>query len=85
VEAWLYLGGVIGVAYIMLSAALVAHTGVLLLGLGVVVGQLLASIAIDAVWPAPGGPGMAQEIAMVVLALTGVAIAAAPGVRRRGR
>ena len=56
-EAWLYVGGAVGVLYIFLSAALVAHTGVLLLGLGVVVGQLLTSIAIDALWPVASGPG----------------------------
>lgn len=82
-EAWLYVGGVIGVAYIFLSAVLVAHTGVLLLGLGVVVGQLLASIAIDALWPVASGPGFAQATAMVVVALSGVAVAAAPWRSRR--
>jgi transporter family-2 protein len=82
-ETWLYTGGVIGVAYIILSAALVAHTGVLLLGLGVVVGQLLASIAIDAIWPVASGPGFLQATAMVVVALSGVAVAAAPRRRRR--
>jgi transporter family-2 protein len=83
-DPWLYLGGAIGVAYIILSAALVAHTGVLLLGLGVVVGQLIASIIIDAIWPAAGSPGLLQELAMVFLALLSVAVAAAPW-RRGGR
>lgn len=82
-ELWLYAGGAIGVFYIFLSAALVSYTGVLLLGLGVVVGQLVASIAIDAIWPVASGPGLAQEIAMVVVALAGVAVAAAPWGRRR--
>jgi transporter family-2 protein len=77
-EPWLYLGGAIGVAYIILSAALVAYTGVLLLGLGVVVGQLIASIIIDAIWPAAGSPGLLQELAMVFVALLSVAVAAAP-------
>ncbi len=44
----------------------------LLLGLGVVVGQLLTSFAIDAVWPAPASPGSLQAIAMVVVALLSV-------------
>ena len=82
-EPWLYAGGVIGAIYIILSAALVAHTGVLLLGLGVVVGQLLASIAIDVIWPVASGPGVLQATAMVVVALSGVAVAAAPAWRRR--
>jgi len=82
-EAWLYVGGAVGVLYIFLSAALVAHTGVLLLGLGVVVGQLLTSITIDALWPVASGPGIVQEAAMVILALSGVAVAATPWGRRR--
>ena len=75
--------GVIGVVYIFLSAALVAHTGVLLLGLGVVVGQLLTSFAIDAVWPAPAGPGPVQAGIMVVVALLSVVVAMAPWRRLR--
>jgi transporter family-2 protein len=82
-DVWLYVGGAVGVLYIFLSAALVAHTGVLLLGLGVVVGQLLTSIAIDALWPVASGPGIVQEAAMVILALSAVAVAATPWGRRR--
>ncbi|HYJ50580.1 MAG TPA: DMT family transporter [Microbacterium sp.] len=82
-EAWLYLGGVTGVIYIILSAALVTHTGVLLLGLGVVVGQLLTSFALDAVWPAPASPGTLQAITMVVVALLSVVVATAPWRRLR--
>lgn len=77
-EPWLYLGGPVGVVYIFLSAAVVQYTGVLLLGLGAVVGQLLTSVAIDALWPAPAGPGLAQELAMVAVALASVVVAAVP-------
>lgn len=83
-EPWLYLGGAVGVVYIMLSAALVSYTGVLLLGLGVVVGQLLASVVIDALWPATGSPGFVLEAGMVFVALLSVAVAAVPW-RRRAR
>ena len=82
-ELWLYVGGVVGVTYIFLTVALVAHTGVLLLGLGVVVGQLLASIVIDAIWPVPSGPGVLQSAAMMLVALSAVAVAAAPWRARR--
>lgn len=82
-EPWLYVGGAIGVAYIFLSAALVAHTGVLLLGLGAVVGQLLTAVAIDAVWPAAASPGILQESLMVAVALASVVVAAAPWRRMR--
>jgi transporter family-2 protein len=83
-EPWLYIGGAIGVAYIILSAALVGYTGVLLLGLGAVVGQLVASVVIDAFWPAAGSPGFVQEFLMVVVALLSVVVAAVPW-RRRSR
>ena len=77
-EPWLYLGGAIGVVYIFLAAAIVAQTGVLLLGLGSVVGQLITSVVLDALWPAKGSPGIVQETLMVILALASVAVAAAP-------
>ncbi|MFV4914256.1 DMT family transporter [Microbacterium lacticum] len=82
VEPWLYLGGVIGVTYIFMSAALVVHTGVLLLGLGTVAGQLVTAFALDAVWPATASPGWTTGLLMVVIAGAGVVIAAAPGARR---
>ena len=82
-EAWLYFGGAIGVVYIFLSAALVAHTGVLLLGLGAVVGQLGMSFALDALWPAPASPGPVQELAMVLVALLSVVVATVPWRRLR--
>jgi transporter family-2 protein len=83
-ELWLYLGGPVGVGYIMLSVAVVRHTGVLLLGLGAVVGQLLTSVLLDSLWPAPASPGLAQEAAMVAVALASVVVAAAPWRARRG-
>jgi transporter family-2 protein len=82
-EPWVYAGGAIGVAYIFLSAAIVQYTGVLLLALGSVVGQLLMSVALDALWPAPASPGPLQALAMVVVALTSVVVAATPWRYRR--
>lgn len=82
-EAWLYTGGAIGVVYIFLSAALVSRTGVLLLGLAAVVGQLSTSFALDAVWPAPASPGPVQALAMVIVALLSVVVATAPWGRLR--
>lgn len=82
-EPWLYSGGAIGVAYIFLAASIVQYTGVLLLALGSVVGQLLMSVALDALWPAPASPGPAQQLAMLAVALASVVVAAAPWRRRR--
>ncbi|MDT3317744.1 DMT family transporter [Microbacterium sp. KSW4-11] len=81
-EPWLYLGGALGVAYVMLSAALVARTGVLLFGLAAVSGQLLASLALDVLWPAPAGPGVVIEAVTVVIGLASVFVAAFWPVRR---
>ncbi|MEV8024574.1 DMT family transporter [Microbacterium sp. NPDC080220] len=81
-EPWLYLGGAVGVAYIVLSAALVARTGVLLFGLAAVSGQLLASLALDVLWPAPAGPGVVIEAVTVVIGLASVFVAAFWPVRR---
>lgn len=85
VEPWVYLGGAIGVVYIFLSAAIVAQTGVLLLGLGAVVGQLVTSVVLDALWPAAASPGILQESLMVGVALTSVVVATAPWHRLRRR
>lgn len=84
-DPWLYLGGAIGVVYIALGAAIVQYTGVLLLGLGAVVGQLCTSVLIDAAWPTPTGPGLVQELAMVTIALLSVVVAAVPWRRWRVR
>lgn len=76
-EPWLYLGGTLGVAYIFLGAFLVAHTGVLLLGLGSVLGQLVTAVIIDMLWPTEAGPAPWQIVTMVVIAATSVLVALA--------
>jgi transporter family-2 protein len=82
-DPWIYLGGAIGVVYIFLGAILVAATGVLLLGLASVVGQLLMSLVLDVVWPAPASAGLAQELAMIAIALASVVVATVRWRRRR--
>lgn len=81
-EPWLYLGGLLGFAYILLGATIVAHTGVLLLGLGSVLGQLATSVIIDLLWPAAAGPARWQLFSMVVVATASVFVAV-PWRRRR--
>lgn len=82
-EPWLYAGGVCGVVYIFLGAALVVRTGVLLLGLGSIAGQLVAAFAIDLVWPAPAAPGWIIELATIALALSSIVVATGGRLRRR--
>ena len=69
----------------MLSAAIVAHTGVLLRGLGAVTGQLVAAFVLDLLWPAAASPGWLVELLTVIVALASVAVAAVPWGRRRRR
>ncbi len=77
---WYYLGGTLGAIFIAVAAAVVRHTGVLLLGLGMVAGQLVGALAIDLIAPGTEGrPGFATWTG-VMLTLIAVAIAA---VRRR--
>lgn len=76
-EPWLYLGGTLGVAYIFLGAFLVAHTGVLLLGLGSVLGQLVTAVIIDMLWPTEAAPAPWQIVTMVVIAAASVVVALA--------
>jgi transporter family-2 protein len=73
-EPWLYLGGLIGVAFIALAALTVRWIGVLLLGLTSVAGQLFASLALDVAVPTGAGlsvtaaVGCALTFAAVVIA-----------------
>ncbi|MBW9093255.1 DMT family transporter [Microbacterium jejuense] len=83
-EPWLYIGGVIGVTYIFLAAALVPYTGVLLLGLGTVVGQVVTSVVIDALWPTAAAPALWQSLLMSSLAILSVVVAAVPWRWTRG-
>lgn len=81
-EPWMYLGGAVGVVYIVLSAALVKRTGVLLLGLGSVVGLLAASIVLDVIAPPPSGPSLLAATIAAAVAFVGVVIAVVPWRRR---
>lgn len=79
-EPWLYLGGVSAVVFIGATTLLVHRTGVLLLGLGIIAGQLIASLALDAALSDEGVTAL--TVAGTVLALVAVLLA---GSRGRGR
>ena len=82
-DAWLYLGGPMGIAFIWLAARLVRTLGVLLLGLATVAGQVLGALVIDLV---AEHPLTWQTVAGAVLTLVGVAVAALAGrLHARGR
>jgi transporter family-2 protein len=74
---WLYLGGPIGIAFICLSAWLVHHLGVLLLGLSSVVGQVFGALILDATAGVHLGP-----LTFIGAALTLVGVGVATMTRR---
>jgi transporter family-2 protein len=71
----LYLGGAIGVTFIAVSAVVVRITGVLVLGLGAICGQLVMSVLLDLFVPVAGHELTASTVGGTVLALVAVAIA----------
>jgi transporter family-2 protein len=80
-ELWLYLGGPLGMAFIGSMVVLVRRIGVLLLGLGLVAGQLVASVLLDVLAPAGYHPLTALTLTGTALTLVAAAVAAWP---RRG-
>lgn len=70
--AWVYLGGPLGVVYILIGAATVKVLGVLRFALGVVAGQLMSAVVIDAAWPAPGTKLHVATVIGAVITLVGV-------------
>ena len=84
-EWWLYLGGVIGVVFIAGAAIVVRTTGVLLLGLATVAGQLVTSLLLDLIVPAKGHVIVASTVIGTLLTLVAVAIAALPARKVRAK
>jgi bacterial/archaeal transporter family-2 protein len=72
----LYIGGSIGIIFIGLGAAVVGITGVLLLTLGTISGQLLMSLVLDLVVPVAEHPVQWTTFAGIALALAAVVIVA---------
>lgn len=77
-ELWLYSGGMIGAMFIGLGIVVVKRTGVLLLGLGAIAGQLLTSLTLDIVAPVSSRDIAVSTIVGTALTLVAVAIAAMP-------
>jgi transporter family-2 protein len=78
-EPWLYAGGVLGIAFIGIAANIVRFTGVLLLGLGTIAGQVIGAVVLDQVLPAAQGRPTATTYAGAALTLVAVLLAASPG------
>lgn len=72
-EAWLYIGGAIGCLLIAVQTVLVKVTGVLLLGLATVSGQLVAALLLDLF--TPGQAVAFSTVAGTLVALVAVVVA----------
>jgi transporter family-2 protein len=78
-QPWLYLGGPLGMAFIGTMVVLVRRIGVLLLGLGMVAGQLVSSLLLDRFVPSGQHPLTVLTVTGTVFALFAAGIAAWPG------
>ncbi len=74
-KPWLYLGGPIGVIFIVVAAVIVRSLGVLLFGLLSVAGQLGGALILDRAFPTSGSALSWQLVAGTILTFIGVAIA----------
>ena len=77
----LYLGGMVGAVFIAAQTVLVRITGVLVLGLSVLSGQVVAAAVLDLVLPVPGHVIGVATLVGAALTLVAVGVAAIP---RRG-
>lgn len=77
-EWWYYLGGPMGCVFIGLGALLVRSLGVLVTGLGMIAGQLLGSLGLDLLVPAPGSVVEVPTVLGTVLTLAAIVIATLP-------
>jgi transporter family-2 protein len=83
-HGWLYLGGPLGVVFVVSAAWSVRALGVLLFSLVVIAGQLIGAVALDVVAPTPGSQVTAGVLIGVGLTAAAVGLAALPGRRRLG-
>ncbi|WP_066286114.1 DMT family transporter [Arthrobacter sp. B6] len=77
-EWWYYLGGPMGCVFIGLGALLVRSLGVLVTGLGMIAGQLLGSLGLDLLVPAPGSIVEPATVLGTVLTLAAIILATLP-------
>lgn len=78
-EPWLYLGGLIGCIFIAVQTVLVRITGVLVLGLALLTGQIGASVLFDLVLPVEGTGLRVLTAIGAALVFVAVLVAAIPG------
>lgn len=74
-DPWLYTGGVLGIMFIALMSVAVHHLGVLVMGLCVICGQVLTSLALDLIVPAEH-PVTVWSVAGAALTIVAVVVSA---------
>lgn len=86
---WYYTGGLLGVVFIGVGAILVTKVGVLLAAMGMIAGQLIGSLVLDLVVPAPGSVVTLATVLGTLMTLVAVVVASLPdffrGRRRKRR
>jgi transporter family-2 protein len=75
---WYYLGGPMGCVFIAVAAFLVHSLGVLVTGLGMIAGQLLGSLGLDLLVPAPGTVVALPTVLGTLLTLAAIVLASLP-------
>ncbi|MGA5301596.1 DMT family transporter [Nucisporomicrobium flavum] len=80
---WLYVGGTMGIVFIAVGATVVRYTGVLLLGLSMIAGQVTGALLVDEIVPGDAGRPGWNTILGAALTLVAVGVAVLPA-RRRG-
>lgn len=78
---WLYVGGMLGIIFIAVGSAVVRYTGVLLLGLGMIAGQVTGALLLDTVLPGEAGRPGWNTVLGALLTLAAVAVAVVPARR----
>lgn len=81
---WLYLGGTVGTVFIAGQAAIVRSTGVLLMGLAVLSGQLVTAVMFDLLLPVQSHAIAPLTIVGAALTLVAVGVASLPRRTRAG-
>lgn len=80
---WLYLGGPLGTLILASATVCVASTGVLLMTLTVIGGQLVGALVLDILWPSTGSMVGPETLVGIGLTGLGLLIAARAGRTRQ--
>jgi transporter family-2 protein len=78
-EPWLYIGGFLGIFVIGGATVLVHYTGVLVLSMGMIAGQLVGALLLDLLVPAAGTEVHTTTLLGIGLTLVAVGVACVPG------